>query len=197
MIIGISSWSWIKVDISILHESMGLFTHTHTHTFQSGSFQKKSVLYISINVFLGVRLCSGIFLLLNAQIWKASISFPEHVFKASGRKSSSSKSMYKAGIRVNRYNSLSEKQHEEKQLGWLVGKNLTDAQQIWGSKSGLDTMTYGRFPSLMYRRLSAELSHRLICLSVLFLESNVLAHIPNANSPRVFEKLQVLNSFSF
>lgn len=105
--------------------------------------------------------------------------------------------MYKAGIRVNRYNSLSEKQHEEEQLGWLVGKNLTDAQQIWGSKSGLDTMTYGRFPSLMYRRLSAELSHRLICLSVLFLESNVLAHIPNANSPRVFEKLQVLNSFSF
>lgn len=101
--------------------------------------------------------------------------------------------MYKAGISDNRYNSLSEKQHEEEQLGWLVGKNLTDAQQIWGTESGLDTMTYGRFPSLMYRRLSAE----LICLSILFLESNVLVYIPNANSPRVFEKLQILNSFSF
>lgn len=107
--------------------------YIYTHTFQSGSFQKKIVLYICSNVVLGVRLCSGIFLLLNAQMWKASISFPERIFKPSGRKSCSSKSMYKAGISDNRYNWLSEKQHEEEQLGPLVGKNLTDAQQIWGS----------------------------------------------------------------
>lgn len=79
--------------------------------------------------------------------------------------------------------------------GWL--ERTLQMHSKFGEAKVAMTMTYGRFPSLMYRRLSAELSHRLICLPVLFLESNVLAHIPNANSPRVFEKLQVLNSFSF